>query len=284
MRKIFLINLITCLLIVATVNSTYAQDRTSSGSKPSTAQPAHPQSVSAQSASTAQPAQAQSVSAPSASTAQPAQAQSVSAPSASTAQPAQAQSDSAISKAAKDATGQTPTSMSDQATILPATTRMQAVQRAKANAGRTDPLAPVEGFKPFPRGATTPDAKPHHNDRSSAKMLIPPPPGGVSLQVPPPPNAVSSGSATEDLPVSELPVPPERPSIVNKLKLIGIIGQKAIFTITDLSARRVNKWPRSLMLGTGEHFESVEVVSISADSALLEENGEQTTKRLERIR
>jgi hypothetical protein len=175
--------------------------------------------------------------------------------------------------------------MSDQAAVLPATTRVEAVQRAKANAGRTDPLAPVEGFKPFPRGATAADAKANSNKTSSSsKMLIPPPPGGLQLQVPPPPNSASSGSATEDLPVSELPVPPERPSIVNKLKLIGIIGQKAIFTITDLSARRVNKWPRSLMLGTGEHFESVEVVSIGADSALLEENGEQTTKRLERIR
>ncbi len=174
--------------------------------------------------------------------------------------------------------------ISAQASLWPATTRAEAIQHARANAGRTDPLGPVEGFKPFPSGgpATVRDTKAKATTGpASNKTLVPPPPDGLPLQVPPPP---TSAGRAEDLPVSELPVPPERPSIVNKLKLTGIIGQKAIFSITDVGTRRQNKWPRSLMLGAGEHFESVEVVTIGADSALLEENGEQTTKRLERIR
>jgi hypothetical protein len=263
MRKMVLSSLIQCLLVVAaTSTSAHAQD-------------AGPVSTPAakQSASTAQSASSQ-----------PGSAHSTSS-QASTAQSAHAEPAS-VSSAAANVSTQAPSSISDQAAVLPATTRAQVVQRAKANAGRTDPLAPVEGFKPFPSGsaATAADAKAYAN-KTPTKMLIPPPPGGLQLQVPPPPPTLGShASSAEDLPVSELPVPPERPSIVNKLKLTGIIGQKAIFTITDLSARRLNKWPRSLMLGTGEHFESVEVVSIGSDSALLEENGEQTTKRLERIR
>ena len=161
-----------------------------------------------------------------------------------------------------------------------ATTRSQAVQQAKSNSGRIDPLAPVEGFQPFPKGAAEKTSAAAHKVGSQDKMLIPPPPPNVGTVIPPPPN----GSSTQDLPVSELPVPPERPSLVNKLKLTGIVGQKAIFTITDLSARRLNNWPRSLMLAAGDHFESVEIVSVSQDSALLQENGERTTKRLERIR
>ncbi len=163
--------------------------------------------------------------------------------------------------------------------VVPATTRAQAAEQAKGKTGRSDPMAPVKGFKPFPSNSALPvdeadsysAAQPAKGSSDKSFRLVPPPP----------PNTGSI--SPEDLPVSELPVPPERPSISDKLKLTGIVGQKGLFIITDMQARRQNKWPQTLVLGPGDRFESVEVVSIGLDSVLLEENGERTTKRLERI-
>jgi hypothetical protein len=98
--------------------------------------------------------------------------------------------------------------------------------------------------------------------------------------LPPPPPVSGQG----DFPVSELPLPPDRPSIAAKLKLTGVIGDKAIFAITDREAIRVNKWPAVVMMAPGDRFESIETVSVGADSAILEEDGERSTKTLERIR
>jgi hypothetical protein len=84
--------------------------------------------------------------------------------------------------------------------------------------------------------------------------------------------------------VSELPLPPDRPSIASKLKLTGVIGDKAVFSITDREAIRINKWPAVVMMAPGDRFESIQTVSVGADSAVLEEDGERSTKTLERIR
>jgi hypothetical protein len=104
----------------------------------------------------------------------------------------------------------------------------------------------------------------------SGRPILPPPPPPVSGQ--------------NDFPVSELPLPPDRPSIASKLKLTGVIGDKAVFSITDREAIRINKWPAVVMMAPGDRFESIETVSVGADSAVLEEDGERFTKTLERIR
>jgi len=169
----------------------------------------------------------------------------------------------------------------DSSSIFPATSRQQALTNAKRNAGRTDPLAQIYGFRPFPSGspvvenATEGKDKPH-----PGQPLLPPPNLSGQMPVPPPPPVV----AGDDFPVSELPLPPDRPSIAAKLKLTGVIGNKAVFSITDKEAMRVNKWPSVLVLGPGDKFESIETVSVGADSAVLQEDGERSTKTLDRIR
>jgi hypothetical protein len=196
----------------------------------------------------------------------------------------QAQSLPPTPAAAQSTASETPVTM-------PATTRTQAQEQAKGDSGRSDPLAPVTGFKHFPSHDASlvapdknlPASKSAVAKKETAKGVLSE--SKPYLKIPPPPPSTPSypGSMNE-LPVSDLPAPPERPTLVNSIKLTGIVGNKAIFSVTDLSARLKNNWPKALMLGAGDHFESISVISVDADRAVLEENGERVDKRLERIR
>lgn len=180
---------------------------------------------------------------------------------------------------------------SETAVTMPATTRTQAQEQAKSDSGRSDPLAPVTGFKHFPSHDASLLAPDKLSPASkSAVVKKEEARGGLSasnpyLKIPPPPPSTPSyPGSTNELPVSDLPAPPERPTLVNSIKLTGIVGNKAIFSVTDLSARLRNNWPKALSLGAGDHFESISVISVDADRAVIEENGERVDKRLERIR
>jgi hypothetical protein len=170
------------------------------------------------------------------------------------------------------------------AVAYPATTRSVAAVAAKKTAGRADPMAPISGFTPFPpprvevkspklgegtNGAAPKTQSDSHTPSSQTTRLVPPPP--------PMP-------AEDELPVSALPLPPDRPSISSKLKLTGIIGDKGVFAINDYEARRINKWPMYLIMTPGDRFESIELISVGSDSAVLREDGERSVKALERIR
>lgn len=167
---------------------------------------------------------------------------------------------------------------------VPATNRAEAAERARVGAGRPDPFAKVTSLKIFPTSRGS-DLMP------LPKTHMPPPPSfhSGSLVPPPPPGTVSMPGSimpVGQMPLTEteLPEAPEKPQIVNKLKLIGIIGDKAMFKFLDPEARRANKWPAVLVLAAGEQFESMHLISIDNDSIVLEEDGERTTKELERIR
>ena len=166
----------------------------------------------------------------------------------------------AVMAAASDVCAQSVPETTPNSIVMPATTRSQAHEQAKSESGRMDPLAPVTGFKHFP----THDAKVVPPD----KVLMPAPlikESGKSLsainpmlRVPPPPADVQSyPGSTNELPVSELPEPPERPSLLNTLKLTGIVGDKAIFAVTDSQARARNHWPKMLTLAAGDRFEGI---------------------------
>ncbi len=96
--------------------------------------------------------------------------------------------------------------------------------------------------------------------------------------------AQSVGQAGQLASVSALPDPPEKPLISETMKLVGVLANKAFFTFTDLSFRRANKFPATVVLSNGEQFESVHLVSVAPNSVVLEEDGERVTKELERIR
>lgn len=161
---------------------------------------------------------------------------------------------------------------------FPATTRQQALTDAKRGAGRSDPLAPLQGFKPFPSSATN-EVKETTKASGEHKYPALPTDANGKVLVPPPPPV----STHDEFPVSELPLPPDRPSLAAKMKLTGVIGNTAVFAFSDKQTARQNHWPQVLMLNAGDRFESVDIVSVQTDSAVVEEDGTRSVKTLERI-
>jgi hypothetical protein len=68
------------------------------------------------------------------------------------------------------------------------------------------------------------------------------------------------------------------------MKLVGIIGDRGIFSFTDPMLRAENQWPKAITLAPGEQFESVSIVSVSPDAVTLEEDGTRQIKELTRVR
>jgi hypothetical protein len=173
----------------------------------------------------------------------------------------------------------TPSPTTESGQVFPATSHEQALYNARKGAGRSNPLSPITGFKPFPSNVEVQAKAVESIEKPGLPQTRFNELGGRTILPPPPPVLGQS-----DFPVSELPLPPDRPSIAAKLKLTGVIGDKAVFAITDREAIRVNKWPEVVMMAPGDRFESIQTVSVDADSAILEEDGERSTKTLERIR
>jgi len=157
------------------------------------------------------------------------------------------------------------------APIVPATTRAEAEAETLVRTGRHDPFAPFGSD-------SSKLAKKGEKFKELQKNLVPPPPG-VSAFAPMP-----SPGGDGSLSISELPLPPSRPSLSAKLKLSAVFDNRAIFTIPDLAARRFNKWPKVIRLGVGEKFNSVRLVAVGVDSATLEEDGSRSVKELEPLR
>ncbi|HEY9679019.1 MAG TPA: hypothetical protein V6C76_13500 [Drouetiella sp.] len=168
---------------------------------------------------------------------------------------------------------------------VPATTRTDAIMKARLGAGRANPFATPSGLLKTSEINTA---------KAIPKAHVPPPPKFTEthLAPPPPPTEVTLpgyakqavGSAGMGAPEAELPEPPEKPLIAEKMKLVGVVADKAFFTFTDLELKRMNKFPSTVVLANGEQFESVHLVSVAPNSVVLEEDGERITKELERIR
>lgn len=168
-------------------------------------------------------------------------------------------------------------SQSGVAKSIPATPRMMAVMDARTGAGRRDPYAPNLSYKPYPR-VREKEQPENAGDKSEPKQLK----QAASRFVPPPPPGVSLPSA-DQLSVAELPAPPAKPSIVDKMKLLAIVGDRAIISFDRLAARD-NHWPKTLSLGPGEQFESVSIVGVNKDAVTLEEDGERSVIKLAGIK
>ncbi|MBI4532915.1 MAG: hypothetical protein HY711_03125 [Candidatus Melainabacteria bacterium] len=166
---------------------------------------------------------------------------------------------------------------------FPAASRLAAQNEARQGSGKTNPCERVEGYQPFPRTKASAEG-------SSGAIAIPPPPPipKESFVSPPPPaqqgvlESVLSGE--EGLSVSELPEAPAKPSISDKLKLVGVVGDKAVLACTDRMWRKENKWPKTIVLGPGEQFESLSLVEVHPDSITIEEDGERLVKRIEPLK
>jgi hypothetical protein len=157
----------------------------------------------------------------------------------------------------------------------PATTRTQAQTQAKSLAGRSDPFSPLHEVKAFP-----------HNNVERKTSKLPPPPlktvERLGLEVPPPPPGTFAAPVqnNQSLSLSELPSPPEKPTIAEKLKLVGIVGNEAIFNFSDIQFRLAHKYPETLVLKPGDRFETVNLVSVEKESVVLDEDGARCQKTL----
>lgn len=171
---------------------------------------------------------------------------------------------------------------SRSAYAMPAITREQAAPLARRSAGKEDPLAPIDGFKPFPSMGGLTASKSSDVSQSKDKTLhIPPPPEGT---IPPPPPPILSGAQGDTLPLNELPTPPEKPSIAKHLKLVGILGDRAFMTVTDPYVRKANRLPRTLTVSPGDRVDYLSVIEVSPSSVTLEEDGQRLVKHLASLR
>lgn len=168
----------------------------------------------------------------------------------------------------------------------PAVTIVHATQEAKTGAGRSDPMQPVSTFQPFPRVKKA-------KDEMLAALVPPPPPSKTPppppkineklMPPPPPPGEMPGTGGISGLDIAQLPVPPSRPTIGDKMKVIAVMDDKAMMTFPT-RMRLKNKWPKVLTLGAGEQFESISVVSVNKDGVTIEEDGERTVKAVEPVR
>ncbi|MBA3993866.1 MAG: hypothetical protein C0469_10095 [Cyanobacteria bacterium DS2.3.42] len=171
---------------------------------------------------------------------------------------------------------------SQSPSAFPAITREQASPLARVSAGKPDPLSPISGFKQFPAFLGTAIGITSEEKASKEKpLMIPPPPPG---SIPPPPPPILTGREGDTLPLDELPVPPEKPSIAKYLKLVGILGDRAFMSVTDPAVRRANRLPKTLAVSAGDRVEYLNVVAVSASSVTLEENGQTHVKHLTLLR
>lgn len=195
---------------------------------------------------------------------------------------------------------------------FPSTGRRRAKKEAQIAAGRQDPMLPIAEQGAWPQWSRPSemlaDAASGSSPGMGAKFLLPPPgavkagknstPRNVASAaklklVPPPPpmtmpglggGPANSGQPPDmGLPIAQLPMPPEKPSIMQHLKLSAIIGNKAIIAV-PYEVRFQNKWPAVISLGPGEQFESIRVVSVDPDSVTIDEDGERVVKSLASIR
>lgn len=196
--------------------------------------------------------------------------------------------------------GATPVASGDQSLLIAppdpkkqylSTPAKVAAEAAKQGAGREDPVSPIASFLPWPRA--------RQGDANSMLAMVPPPPPTADaaapkksspkkidekLVPPPPPVQMAAGpDAIGGLPIDQLPVPPSRPTISDKLKVLGVLDDKALVAFPRAMAIK-NKWPKTLMLGPGEQFESFKIVSISQDGITIEEDGERILKPITAIK
>jgi len=103
------------------------------------------------------------------------------------------------------------------------------------------------------------------NMPSLATDVAPPPPlPGISLE--------------------ELPPPPDRPLLSKRLKLNAIVGDHVILAFKDRRFQKKNRYKQYITLSQGQEFDTVTLIDIGKDRAVLEEHGKQITMELDPIR
>ena len=184
---------------------------------------------------------------------------------------------------------------------LAATPMDQAIAESRTNAGRKNPFQDISGFQSFPRaGAAANEANEEATGESAeAKSIAKPSAKALAQKVSdkvngkgthnalalvPPPPPVSPSLANGGVSLDELPSPPVRPSIADKMKVMAVIGDHVLIMFTDKKAQMENNWPKTISLGPGEKFESVSLIKVGDDSVTFDDDGERTVKTVDPIK
>lgn len=172
--------------------------------------------------------------------------------------------------------------------VIEATPRDAATNTARQDAGRANPFAEISPSNSFPRERKGVLPASLSDNKKSGKTLghgpegLPPP--APDLPPPPPPDVTAQLTPPPGISSEELPPPPEKPLLMRKLRLNGIVGDHVILAFKDRNYQRRNGYKRYITLAQGQVFDNVKLVDVDHDKAVLEEDGEQTTVRLEPIR
>ncbi len=160
-----------------------------------------------------------------------------------------------------------------------ATTLDAARITARSSAGKSDPFTPLDQIISENEQKKTPAKAPLFGNGLS---VPPPPPGAVSPfgthdQIRP--DMLNSG-----LDLGELPMPPDNAGFNHRVELVGIVGDRAIFTIKDNLLRRRHHWPKTFTLAIGQSFENMKLTAIKDESAIVEEEGQTFSKPMPLIK
>ncbi len=150
---------------------------------------------------------------------------------------------------------------------------------ARSSTGKADPFTPLEQVT---------------EESTAKKAATKLPPFSTGLDVPPPPPGSVNPFGTHDqsrpgqlnsgLDLGELPMPPDNAGINHKVELVGIVGDRAIFTIKDSLLRRRHHWPKTFTLAIGQSFENLKLTAIKDESAVVEEDGQTFSKQMPTLR
>lgn len=168
--------------------------------------------------------------------------------------------------------------------VTPASKRSDIVKVSRANAGRPDPMSSAGQRSHFVRPliASSQDFS-HVYHRSQRKQqrsygFVPPPPPGYGTVY-----AANMMSAYQPPTVTYSTLPVRHETLAENCALIGIMDNKAIFRIAP-SFARARSLPSSFMIGKGETFETVELESVSKESATIRQGNVLSVKELGPIR
>lgn len=164
--------------------------------------------------------------------------------------------------------------------VYPATSKSALNDMAHAIAGRVDPFAPT--VTSVQRIKTT-------IEKETKFSKVPPPPAGAlsldnQLDLPPEPKV----SWTETVKTSELPNPPEKPILANRVKLNAIFDDKIVLDLIDPDLRRALGMRKFITLKEGDTLtvdgETTHVAKVDGDYCVLTEGASRRRLMLSPIR
>jgi len=171
-------------------------------------------------------------------------------------------------------------SVTQTRSVYPATSKSALNDMAHLVAGRTDPFAPT--VTTLQRVKTT-------IEKETQVSKVPPPPAGAlsldnEMDLPPEPKV----SWSETVKTTELPGPPDKPILANRVKLNAIFDDKIVLDLIDPDLRRALGMRKFITLKEGDTLtvdgETTHVAKVDGDYCILTEGASRRRLMLGPIR